>query len=139
MMGDDIPDEYIREITELFIDIANAGGVVDEILSQYAGDKSLAVEIIGSNVSTGFIIQDGAIRIISDVDNPALTMTMPKHVYWNILQSDSADEAQMKIYSAVFAERTIRLTPSVGTERGLLNFENVAKLFRIASELVYGG
>lgn len=130
-----ITDKDIIEVTEAFITISNKDGGLQSIIDS-CGKNSLAVRIIGTRIKTGFIVQDGKFRMLSDVDRPTVTVTLDKETYWNIINSEDPGTARAKIYLGVFTEENIVFDPPPGTDGGALHVENLIKLFGAIAKTV---
>lgn len=133
-----ISDEDVLEITQAFVQIANEGGGLNQIVEQYRFNRSLAIRVLGTRIRTGFIIKDGKIQMLSDLDHPTVTVTLDKTTYWDIINSKDAKLARAKIYAAVFTEEGITMEPPPGTQGGALHLQNVMAVFSKLSQLVMG-
>ncbi len=133
-----IADEDIRDVTEAFVQIANKNGVLDDVMTDYIGKRSLAIKILGSRFKTGFIFKEGRIRMLSDLDAPTVTVTMDKDMYWNIINSESSGIARARIYTAIFTEESVTVDPPPGVSGGALHIENVIKVFNQIAKTVMG-
>lgn len=133
-----ISDDDIRQVTEAFVTIANKSGLVDRIISDCAG-HSLAFKIIGSRIKTGFIIYNGKIKMLSELDRPEVTVTIGKDKYWDIINSDDVGTAKAKFYLGIFTEESIAFDPPPGVSGGALKMENVISVLSTVTECVLGG
>lgn len=133
-----ISDEDIRQVTEAFVVIANKTGMLEDVIADCQG-HSLAFRIIGSRFKTGFIvINDGKIRMLSELDKPEVTVTMDKETYWDVINSENAGLAKARFYLGVYTEESIVFEPPPGTQGGALQMENVIKVLSAVSECVMG-
>lgn len=132
-----IGDEDIRQVTEAFVSIANKTGVLESVISDCRG-HSLAFRIVGSRFKTGFIVNDGKIRMLSELDKPEVTVTIDKETYWDVINSESSGLARAKFYLGVYTEESIVFDPPPGTRGGALQMENVIKVLSAVSECVMG-
>lgn len=133
-----ISDEDVMEITQAFVQIANEGGRLTQVVEQYRSNRSLAIRILGTRIRTGFIIKDGRIQMLSDLDHPTVTMTMDKATYWDIINSADSKLARAKVYAAVFTEERLTIDPPPGTQGGALHLQNIITVFSQISQLVMG-
>ncbi|MDD5420481.1 MAG: hypothetical protein PHV57_11635, partial [Methanomicrobiaceae archaeon] len=74
--GGGITDQAIQEVTEAFVEIANLDGSLEAIFESYKDSRSLAIEVADSRFKTGFIMQDGKIRMLSSLDKPTVKIAM---------------------------------------------------------------
>lgn len=133
-----ITDEDIKEITECFVEIVNNTGELEEITKNYNDERSLAIKIAGSEISTGFIIDNRKLRMLETVDKPTVEVVMDKNTYWDILNSTNSGLARAKIFTCVFTEESIMVTPPPGANGGMLHIENVVQIFDIIAKQVMG-
>lgn len=136
--GNGITDQAIREVTEAFIEIANLDGSIEAIFESYKGSRSLAIEVADSRFKTGFIMQDGRIRMLSSLDRPTVKIAMLKPTYWSIINAGSAVKARAMIYRGVFTDESIHFDPPPGIDAGMLHLENVMQIFSYIAEMVMG-
>jgi len=132
-----ITDDDLKEITECFVEIVNKTGELETIAQNYT-DHSLAIQITGAKVNAGFIIDNGKLRLLDVVDKPTIKVTMDKNTYWDILNSKSSGLARAKIFTCVFTEESITVSPPPGIGGGMLHVENVVKIFGIIAKQVMG-
>lgn len=151
-----ITDEDIKEITELFIEVANDTGALSEVMDEYR-ERSLALKIHDSAYKTGFILQNGKIRALRTLDRPTCLVTTDKNTFWKILnlkekdvekpedkhltaeernriiQERLADLRRLLIYTAFLTEHRL----SFQTEDGdiQIHSENLIKIFSKIAEL----
>ncbi len=92
----------------------------------------------GSRFKTGFIVQGGRIRMLSDLDTPTVRIMMSKPTYWAIINANSATEARAMIYRGVFSDESILFDPPPGIDAGMLHLENVMQIFSYIAEKVMG-
>lgn len=134
-----ITDDDIKEITECFVEIVNKTGELETITRSYKDKRSLAIQIVGTMISTGFIIDDGKLRMLNDgVDKPTIKVTMDKNTYWGVLNSTNSGLARAKIFTGVFTEESIMVSPLPGIGGGMLHIENVIQIFDIIAKQVMG-
>jgi len=132
-----ISDNDVTEITQAFVQIANEEGKLTHIVEQYRS-RSLAIRILGTHIRTGFIIKEGKIQMLNELDRPTITVTMDKITYWDVINSTDAKLARAKIYTAVFTEEGITMDPPPGTQGGALHLQNVMAVFSQLSQIVMG-
>lgn len=133
-----ITDNDINELTECFVEIVNKTGELETITQSYKDKRSLAIQIVGTKINTGFIIDDGELRMLDGVDKPTIKVTMDKNTYWDILNSPSSGLARAKIFTCVFTEESITVSPPPGIGGGMLHIENVVKIFSIIAKQAMG-
>lgn len=133
-----ITDDDIKEITECFVEIVNNTGELEAITKKYNGERSLAIQIAGTKINTGFIIDDSKLRMLKTVDKPTVEVTMDKNTYWEILNSTNSGLARAKIFTCVFTEESIKVSPPPGASGGMLHIENVVQIFDIIAKQVMG-
>ena len=131
-----ITDQAIQEVTEAFVAIANLDGSIEAIFENYKDSRSMAIEVAGSRFKTGFIVQDGRIRMLSSLDRPTVKIAMLKPTYWAIINARSAAEARAMIYRGVFTDESILFDPPPGIDAGMLHLENVMQIFSYIAEKV---
>lgn len=134
-----ITDRDIQDVTEAFVNISNDTGALDDVIKQYDGQKSLAVKIIGSKFKSGFIIKNGTLRMLSELDKPTIALTMDKEKYWDIINSESSGIARAKLMVSVYTEESVVFDPPPGTDGGQLLMENFVKVFSALANTVMGG
>lgn len=133
-----ITDADIQEITECFVGIVNKTGELGKITSKYKDERSLAIQIIGTEGNTGFIVKDGKLRMLEGIDNPTVIVNMDKNTYWSVLNSKSSGSARAKIFTCIFTEESIKVTPPPGANGGMLHIENVVQIFDIIAKQIMG-
>ncbi len=131
-----INDADIQEIISLFIEVGNKDGELSRIVEHYKGSRSLALTISDSKVQTGFLMRDGRLQALAGVKGATITVSMPKLMFFDIVNSPNAATARAKIYTAVFTTEKIRMDPPPGMEAGMLHFQNVVKVFSFIAEKV---
>lgn len=131
-----IADDDIMEITKCFVEIVNKTGELKTITQNYKDERSLAIQIAGTKINTGFIIDDGKLRMLEKVDKPTLTVTMDKNTYWDILNSTDPGSTRAKIFTCIFTEESIVVSPPPGLGGGMLHIENVVNIFDIIAKQV---
>jgi len=127
-----ITDEDIKEITELFIEVANDTDALSEVMDEYM-ERSLALKIHDSAYKTGFILQNGKIRSLRTLDRPTCLVTTDKNTFWKIINQDDHDLQRLLIYTAFLTEKSL----SFQTEDGdiQIHSENLIKIFSKIAEL----
>lgn len=133
---DKITDDDIRNVTYAFIQIANKTGELEEVMNDYKDKKSLAVMIIDSEFRGGFILADGKVRMVNDLDKPTVTVKMNKKMYWNIINSASWGLAHARVVTAIYTEESIVFDPPPGVGGGALHIKNVLKVFEYMFKIV---
>lgn len=135
-----ISDTDIKTIIESFVDIANKNHALDDLMAVYsaASNRTLGVRILGSAFHSGFIFKDGVVQTMESLDRPTLLVEMDKGTFWNIINSESAGAAKMRVYAGIFAEESVHVYPPPGVEGGLLHLENVIRIFGEIAKLVMG-
>lgn len=133
-----ISDEDIRQVTEAFVAIANKTGMLERVITDCQG-HSLAFRIVGSRFKTGFLVHDGKIRMLSELDKPEVTVTIDKETYWDVINSENAGLAKARFYLGVYTEESIVFEPPPGTQGGALQMENVIKVLGAVTECVMVG
>ena len=131
-----ITDDDITEITECFVEIVNKTGELKTITQNYKDERSLAIQITGTKINTGFIIDDGKLRMLENVDKPTVKVAMNKNTYWDILNSTDSGLARAKIFTCIFTEESIAVSPPPGLDGGMLHIENVVNIFNIIAKQV---
>lgn len=128
-----ITDDDIKEITELFIEVANDTDALNEVIDEYK-ERSLALKIHDSAYKTGFILQSGKIRSLRTLDRPTCLITTDKNTFWKIINQDDPDLQRLLIYTAFLTEKSL----SFQTEDGdiQIHSENIIKIFSEISEMV---
>lgn len=135
-----ITDKDIQNVTEAFITITNQTGALDDVVKQYDTNQSLALKITGSRFRTGFILKNGKLRMLGDLDKSTVTITMDKEKYWDVINSENPGIARAKFFLGVFTEESIKFDPPPGTEGGALHMENIIKVFTaMAQSVMIGG
>ncbi|MBU0847150.1 hypothetical protein KKH23_08160, partial [Patescibacteria group bacterium] len=71
-------------------------------------------------------------------DEPTIKVTMDKNTYWDILNSTNSGLARAKIFTGVFTEESIMVSPLPGIGGGMLHIENVIQIFDIIAKQVMG-
>jgi len=135
---DMITDSDIKEITECFVEVVNKTDELGSIAKSYKDDRSLAMQIAGTKIDTGFIIDDGKLRMLKLVDKPTVRVVMDKNVYWDILNSSNSGLARAKIFTCIFTEESIKVYPPPGVGGGMLHIENIVQIFDIIAKQVMG-
>jgi len=127
-----ITDDDIKEITELFIEVANDTGALSEVMDEYK-ERSLALKIHDSAYKTGFIFQNGKLRALRSLDRPTCLVTTDKNTFWKIINQDDPKLQQLQIYTAFLTEKSL----SFRTEDGdiQIHSENLIKIFSNIAEL----
>ena len=127
-----ITDEDIKEITELFIEVANDTGALSDVMDEYR-ERSLALKIHDSAYKTGFIFQNGKLRALRTLDRPTCLVETDKSTFWKIINQDDPDLQRLLIYTAFLTEKSL----SFQTEDGdiQIHSENLIKIFSNIAEL----
>jgi len=127
-----ITDEDIKEITELFIEVANDTGALSEVMDEYK-ERSLALKIHDSAYKTGFILQNGKIRSLRSLDRPTCLVTCDKNTFWKIINQDDHELQRLLIYTAFLTERSLSFQTEDGDVQ--IHSENLIKIFTKIAEL----
>lgn len=85
-----ITDDDVKEVIELFIEVANDKGALGDVLSEYK-EKSLALLIHDSAYKTGFMLQNGKLRAFRTLDRPTCLITTDKGTFWKIINLKESD------------------------------------------------
>jgi hypothetical protein len=133
-----ITDKDIRDVVESFVAIGNADGGLSEVMAHYTDQRSLAIRVMGTQFKTGFIFKDGRIQLLSGTDIPTVMVSMSKELFWDIINSENAAAARMKIYKSVYTTEEMEITPPPGIGGGALHFANVVKVFTVIAKEVMG-
>lgn len=127
-----ITDDDIKEITELFIEVANDTGALSEVMDEYK-ERSLALKIHDSAYKTGFIFQNGKIRALRSLDRPTCLVTTDKNTFWKIINQDDPDLQRLQIYTAFLTEKSLSFRTDDGDIQ--IHSENLIKIFSNIAEL----
>lgn len=152
-----ITDEDVKEVTELFIAVANGTDALSEVMSEYR-EKSLALKIHDSAYKTGFIVQDGKIRALRTLDRPTCLVETDKDTFWKIINVKEKDverpedkkltkEARKRVIQQRLAElRRLLIYTAFLTEHRLsfqtedgdiqIHSENLIKIFSNIAEML---
>ncbi len=128
-----ITDEDIKEITELFIEVANDTDALSDVMDEYR-ERSLAFRIHDSAYKTGFIFQNGKIRALRTLDRPTCLVETDKNTFWKIINQDDPDLQRLLIYTAFLTERSLSLQSEDGDIQ--IHSENLIKIFSNIAEMV---
>lgn len=131
-----ITDDDIKDITKCFVEIVNKTGELETITKSYKGERSLSVQITGTKINTGFIIDSEKLRMLEKIDKPTIEITMDKNTYWDILNSTDPGLARVKIFTCIFTEESITVSPPPGLGGGMVHIENVINVFDIIAKQV---
>jgi len=124
-----VKDEDIREVINLFIQVANDTGILGDIAKSYRDNRSMGIRITDAGVRTGFMLKDGKIVPMLASDKPTVIVAIPKDIFWRIINADNPVAAKTLIYNGVFCDDTISMTPPPGMQGGALHFENLVLIF----------
>jgi len=127
-----ITDEDIKEITELFIEVANDTGALSEVMDEYK-ERSLALQIRDSAYKTGFILQNGKIRSLRTLDRPTCLVITDKSTFWKIINQDDPELQRLLIYTAFLTEKSLSFQTDDGDIQ--IHSENLIKIFTHIAEL----
>lgn len=127
-----ITDEDIKEVTELFISVANETGALDEVMEAYV-DRSLAISIHDSAYKTGLLFKNGKIRSLKTLDRPTCLVTTDKNTFWKIVNEDDPELQQLLIYTAFLTERSLAFQTKDGDIQ--IHSENLIKIFSRIAEV----
>lgn len=132
-----ISDKDIKDVVLSFVEIANLSGALDGVTKQYpTGGRSLAIKVIGnSRFTTGFIIRNGKIESMVDGEKATVTATFEKTTFWNVINSQTSEIAEIALRTALFTEQTIGIDPPIGMGAEL-HFENILKIFDGVAKVV---
>lgn len=124
-----VKDEDVREVIDLFVQVANDTGILTSIAQSYRNDRSLGIRITDAGVKTGFMLQEGRIVLMSATDRPTVIVAIPKDVFWRVINAESPVAAKALIYNGVFCDDTISMNPPPGAQGGALHLENLVLIF----------
>ncbi len=127
-----ITDDDIKEITELFIEVANDTNALSDVMDEY-GERSLALKIHDSAYKTGFIFQNNKLRSLRTLDRPTCLVTTDKNTFWKIVNQDDPELQRLLIYTAFLTERSLSLHSEDGDIQ--IHSENLIKIFSNIAEL----
>lgn len=127
-----ITDDDIKEITELFIEVANDTGALSDVMDEYK-ERSLALKIHDSAYKTGFIFQGGKLRALRTLDRPTCLVTTDKNTFWKIINQDDQDLQRLLIYTSFLTERSLSLQSEDGDIQ--IHSENLIKIFSNIAEM----
>lgn len=127
-----ITDEDLKEVTELFIGVANETGALDEVIAEYV-DRSLAISIHDSAYTTGLLFKGGKIRSLKTLDRPTCLVTTDKNTFWKIINEDDPELQRLLIYTAFLTERSLAFQTTDGDIQ--IHSENLIKIFSRIAEV----
>ena len=127
-----ITDNDVKEVTELFIEVANDTGALSEVMEEYK-ERSLALKIHDSAYKTGFIFQNGKLRALRTLDRPTCLVTTDKNTFWKIINQDDPDLQRLLIYTAFLTEKSLSLQSDDGDIQ--IHSENLIKIFSNIAEM----
>jgi len=121
-----ISDQDLVDLTELIISTANMLEAIKVIAEQYQ-DRSLGIQIYGSQYATGILIEHGKLRQLNTLKKPTVVVEIDKTAYWKILNTENADVQRVMLYRGYYTDQTVRVNALDGDV--LLHMENILKLF----------
>lgn len=124
-----VKDEDIREVINLFIQVANDTGILGDIAKSYRDNRSMGIRITDAGVRIGFMLKDGQIVSMLASDKPTVIVAIPKDTFWRIINADNPVAAKTLIYNGVFCDDTISMNPGPGAQGGALHLENLVLIF----------
>ena len=133
-----ITDSDLKTIIDSFVDIANSDGELQSVMDTYQSDRSLGVKIMGSKLNTGFMISDRRLKLMTELHQPTVLVTMGRATFWDVINSENGNLARMKVYRGIFTDQDILVDPPPGLESGMLHIENVIKVFARVAQVVMG-
>ena len=133
-----VTDKDISEVIGCFVEVANATGALQAVTEQYKDNRSMALVIEDSAVTTGFILKDGGIALMGGTEKPTVAVFVNRNTFWKIINAENSRAAKTMIYNAVFLEESLRMVPPPGIGGGALHFANLVQIFEQITKIIGG-